>query len=232
LIFLIKVLMMNNYEEIKKLLQASRTLLGENKNGDLTQIKNKYGILNENRFIFEDEDEDVQTNNSLNRVDIMKDIKKKIKDETEDQYETADSENEDNDRKTEKKKTYRVSGGLITLHSKDSKNTQLTTEDKKAFQESMDEFVNEVAELVDFNKLNLYENNVEWSGKITELDVDFFFSIAESDGVYINGTMIKLDSSFLEIVGKLQAYYEKFKTKWSKVIAVRKKTPEKPENEK
>jgi hypothetical protein len=44
--------------------------------------------------------------------------------------------------------------------------------------------------------------------------------------------MIKLDSSFLEIVGKLQAYYEKFKTKWSKVIAVRKKTPEKPENEK
>ena len=223
--------MMNNYEEIKKLLSASRSLLGENKTGDLTQIKKRYGILNENRFVFEDED-DFQTDNSLKRTDIMKDIKKKIDSETEDEYETADSDGEKEVKKTEKKKTYRVSGGLITLHSTDSKNTQLTTEDKKAFQESMDEFVNEVAELVDFNKLNLYENNVEWSGKITELDVDFFFSIAESDGVYINGTMIKLDSSFLEIVGKLQAYYEKFKTKWSKVIAVRKKTPEKPENEK
>jgi hypothetical protein len=39
--------------------------------------------------------------------------------------------------------------------------------------------------------------------------------------------MIRLDSNFLEIVNKLQAYYEKFKTKWSKVIAIRKKTPEK-----
>lgn len=223
---------MNNYEEIKKLLQASRSLLGEGKTNDLDQIKKSYGMLNENRFIFEDE-EDTEVDNSLKRVNIMKDIKAKIKADVEDdEYETADTEDKDDERKTEKKKTYRVSGGLITLHSKDAKNTQLTTEDKKAFQESMDEFVNEVAELVDFNKLNLYENNVEWSGKITELDVDFFFSIAESDGVYINGTMIKLDSSFLEIVGKLQAYYEKFKTKWSKVIAIRKKTPETPSNEK
>lgn len=223
---------MNNYDEIKKLLQASRSLLGESKSNNLDQIKESYGMLNENRFIFEDENED-EVDSSLKRVNIMKDIKRKIKDDVEDdEYETADVEGKEDERKTEKKKTYRVSGGLITIHSKDMKSTQLTTEDKKAFQESMDEFVNEVAELVDFNKLNLYENNVEWSGKITELDVDFFFSIAESDGVYINGTMIKLDSSFLEIVGKLQAYYEKFKTKWSKVIAIRKKTPETPSNEK
>lgn len=217
--------MMNNYDEIKKLLQASRSLLGENKSNDINQIKKSYGMLNENRFIFEDE-EDVEMDNSLKRINVMKDIESKIKNDVGDDYETAETKDDEDERKVEKKKTYRVSGGLITIHAKDSKNTQLTTEDKKAFQESMDEFVNEVAELVDFNKLNLYENNVEWSGKITELDVDFFFSIAESDGVYINGTMIKLDSSFLEIVGKLQAYYEKFKTKWSKVIAVRKKTKE------
>jgi hypothetical protein len=211
---------MNNYEEIKKLLQASRNLLGENKNVDVENIKKNYGIISERFNIFEDDE------NELSRVNIMKDISKNIKNET-GEYETADTDEKDKaGMKTEKKKTYRISGGLITIHAKDSKDLQLTTEDKKAFQESMDEFVNEVAELVDFNKLNLYENNAEWSGKINELDIDFFFSIAETDGVYINGTMIRLDSNFLEIVNKLQSYYEKFKTKWSKVIAVRKKTPE------
>ena len=35
----------------------------------------------------------------------------------------------------------------------------------------MDEFISEVAEIVDFNKLNVYPNNVEWSGKIAEMDL-------------------------------------------------------------
>jgi len=213
---------MSNYEEIKNLLKASRNLLGENKNVDIENIKKNYGIISERSNIIEVEE------NELSRVNVMKDIAKNIENETS-EYETADTDEDEKGKsgtKTEKKKSYRISGGLLTIHAKDSKDLQLTTEDKKAFQESMDEFVNEVAELVDFNKLNLYENNVEWSGKINELDIDFFFSIAETDGVYINGTMIRLDANFLEIVSKLQAYYEKFKTKWSKVIAVRKKTPE------
>ena len=81
-------------------------------------------------------------------------------------------------------------------------------------------------EIVDFNKLNLYSNNVEWSGKITELDVEFYYSIGETNGVYINGTMTKIDDDYLEFLNKLRQYYEKFKSKWSKVIASRKKTPE------
>ena len=141
------------------------------------------------------------------------------------EYETAEDKNKE-ESKTEKKKAYRISGGILVLHGKDSTDIQLTSDDKKAFQESMDEFVAEVAEIVDFNKLNVYENNVEWSGKITELDLEFFFSIGETKGVYINGTMIKLDDEFLEFVSKLQIYYEKFKSKWSKVIASRKKTSE------
>ena len=112
------------------------------------------------------------------------------------------------------------------LHGTDKTDVQLTTDDKKAFQETMDEFVVEVSELVDFNKLNLYENNVEWSGKITELDVEFFYSIGENNGIYVNGTMTKIDDDYLGFLVKLRKYYEKFKSKWSKVIAVRKKTPE------
>ena len=101
---------------------------------------------------------------------------------------------------------------------------ELTTDEKIAFQETMDEFVNEVSDLVDFNKLNLYPNNVEWSGKIIDFDIEFLFSIGEESGIYINGDMIKTDDDFLTMITKLKSFYEKFKSKWSKVLASRKKT--------
>jgi len=201
---------MSNYDEIKNLLKASRNLIGGQKlNADYNQIKKTYGIISEQM-----EDEVAE------KINPLKDSEKEI------EYETADSD-EEKVNKSEKKKSYRISGGIIVLHGDSPTDVQLTTDEKIAFQETMDEFVNEVAEIVDFNKLNVYKNNVEWSGKITEMDVDFFFSIGESKGVYINGTMIKLDDDFMEFITKLQTFYEKFKTKWSKVVASKKQTPEK-----
>ena len=88
----------------------------------------------------------------------------------------------------------------------------------------MDEFVNEVSDMVDFNKLNIYPDNVEWSGKIIDYDLDFFFSIGENNGIYINGDMIKADDNFLEQITKLKSFYNKFKSKWSKIIGNRKLT--------
>jgi hypothetical protein len=193
---------MSRYEEIKSLLEASRKALNTQiSETETKQIKNNYRLISE-------------------QEEMVKDV-----DVTEKEYETADSdEKEEEPNKSEKKKGYRISGGIMVIHSKDTKDLQLTTEDKKAFQETMDEFVVEVSELVDFNKLNLYENNVEWSGKITELDVEFFYTIGEKNGVYINGTMTKIDEEYLGFLVDLKKYYEKFKTKWSKIIASRKKT--------
>ena len=88
----------------------------------------------------------------------------------------------------------------------------------------MNEFISEVSDMVDFNKLNVYSNNVEWSGKLIEYDIEFFFSIGEENGVYINGEMLKTDGEFLELLNKLKTYYEKFKSKWAKILSSRKKT--------
>jgi hypothetical protein len=213
---------MNNYEEIKNLLEASRNLLGGSKMiEEQKSIKKRYGLITEQG---EGDSETMDApDNTIDRANPMKDIESKIK------YDTAeDNDDEDNtdEIKSDKKKGYRISGGILYIHGKDNKDLQLTTDDKIAFQESMDEFVSEVAEIVDFNKLNLYPNNVEWSGKITEYDIEFFFSIGESNGVYVNGDMMKVDEEFLTMMNKLQTYYEKFKSKWSKVIASRKKTKE------
>jgi len=117
-----------------------------------------------------------------------------------------------------------VSGGLITLHGNTKQELELSTDEKISFQETMDEFVNEVSDLSDFGTLNLYPNNVDWSGKVIDYDVEFYFSIGEDNGVYINGDMIKLDDGLVELINKLTSFYDKFKAKWAKVLSQRKKT--------
>jgi hypothetical protein len=208
---------MSNYEELKQLLSASRKLIGGDKlNEDYDRIRKTYGLLTEQ-----------PVKDSGAGINIMKDIDDKIKDDTE--YETAEKPEEDEDYdeiKSDKKKAYRISGGVLVIHSKNTSDLQLTTDDKLAFQETMDEFKQGVTEMADFNKLNLYPTNVEWSGKIAELDIEFFFSISETNGVYINGTMIKLDEEFTEMSTKLKSFYEKFKSKWSKIVSIRKETSE------
>lgn len=163
-------------------------------------------------------------------TNLAKSIENKIEDD-EVQY---DDETQDVDAekvKKDKSKTYRISGGLLTLHGKDKKDLELTTEEKTAFQETMDEFVEEVSDLSDFGVLNMYPSEVQWSGKVIDFDLEFFYSIGENNGVYINGDMIKLDDKLTELVNKLTSFYEKFKSKWAKVISTRKKTSTKTEDE-
>ena len=158
------------------------------------------------------------------QINVAKDLESRIKQDNE--YETAQSEVDADETPSPKDKTqkYRISGGIMALHGKDRSELDITTDEKVAFQETMDEFVEEVSDLVDFNELNVYPNNVEWSGKIIDYDLDFTFSIGESNGVYIDGDMIKVDEDFTEFINKLRQYYEKFKSKWARVIASRKQT--------
>lgn len=189
--------MNNSHDEIKQLLKASRTLLSNDKlNEDINTIRKQYSLLTED--------------DTTSKLDLTKSVEDKIDDDTK----TSD----------DKSQTYRISGGLLSLHGKNQTDLELTTDEKLAFQETMDDFVGEVADLVDFNKLNIYPNNVEWSGKIIDADIEFFFSIGEENGVYINGDMIKTDDEFLEMINKLKTFYEKFKSKWAAILADRKKT--------
>ena len=163
-------------------------------------------------------------------TNLAKSIENKIQDDKT-EYDEADQEIDTETVKKDKSKTYRISGGLLTLHGKEKQDLELTTEEKTAFQETMDEFVDEVSDLSDFGVLNMYPNDVQWSGKVIDFDLEFFYSIGENNGVYINGDMNKLDEKLTELVNKLTSFYEKFKSKWAKVISTRKKTSTKKEEE-
>ncbi len=192
---------MNQYDEIKNLLKKSSMLFNNEKflKEEKNSIKSKYGLLLE-----------VDESDPTKKINPAQSVEKDI--------ENAEKPTED------KQQSYRISGGLITLHGKDKQDLELTTDEKTAFQETMDEFMQEVSDLVDFDRLNVYENNVEWSGKIIDFDLSFYLTIGENNGIYLNGDMIKTDENFTELVTKLKSYYEKFKSKWAKILASRKKT--------
>jgi hypothetical protein len=164
------------------------------------------------------------------QINVAKDVETRLQQDQE--YETADNGVETGNEISsprDKQQKYRISGGILALHGKDRNELDITTDEKLAFQETMDEFLDEVSGLVDFNTLNVYPINVEWSGKLIDEDIDFIFTIGEDSGVYINGQMIKLDEDFIETINKLQQYYQKFKSKWGRVLSNRKKTSESPE---
>ena len=193
---------MNQYDEMKNLLKASREMLGKSDLRESRESLVRAGLINEQ--------EEVVTDLTDEPVNIDVDSEEEIDIET-----TPDED---------KSQSYRVSGGIVTLHGKDKQELELSSEEKISFQETMDDFVENVSDLSDFGTLHIYPNNVEWSGKVIDFDLEFFYSIGENNGVYVNGDMIKLDESLVELINKLTSYYEQFKSKWAKVLASRKKT--------
>ena len=104
--------MSNQYDELKNLLNVSRNMLGKN---DLTESRK---VLTKNGLISEQEIEDDGATN--------------IEVDSEQEIEVQTTPDED------KSKSYRVSGGLITLHGNTKQELELSTDEKISFQETMD----------------------------------------------------------------------------------------------
>jgi hypothetical protein len=208
---------MNKHDEIKNLLEASRKMLSFHNRilrEDIKTIKKKYGIFEEETM------KNIDTGSEITkRINVPSSVETDIEFDTE-------SEN-----KKDKQQAYRISGGVLTMHGKEQKDLQITSLEKQSFQETMDEFVSEVSDMVDFNSLNVYKDSVEWSGRLIEFDMDFMYRIGETNGVYVDSEMVKVDQEFDMMIDKLRTFYEKFKSKWAKIIASRKKTDSKQEND-
>ena len=181
-------------------------------------------LLKKSRMLLEQDTQDNVAASIEQRIDQDQDYETAVRDR-----EPGDDIEDGKQSPKDKTQKYRISGGILALHGKDKNDLDITTDEKVAFQETMDEFVEEVSDLVDFETLNVYPNNVDWAGKVIDQDIEFTFTIGEDSGIYINGDMVKVDEDFLEMINKLQQFYQKFKSKWGKVLASRKKTKESPE---
>jgi len=203
---------MNKHDEIKKLLKASQNMLSNSSTiYETNEIRQKYNLILEQGVV-------PTSGDITKKIDVASAIEDDI-DSDEEKYEEETKKSS-----RDKRQAYRISGGILVLHGKKQSELEVTTDEKVAFQETMNEFVGEVSDLAEFNQLNVYPNLVEWSGKLIEFDIDFIFTLGEENGIYIKGEMINTDDEFLEMIQKLKTYYEKFKSKWAKVLGNRKLT--------
>lgn len=164
--------------------------------------------------------------NTINEYDQIKTLLKRSRAliEQVDSRQSIDDTSSEETKPEEKREEFTVSGGKIVVHGYEVEEMKVTDEEKQNFQETMDEFVEQVSDLVDYNALHLYPDNIEWSGKLVKFDLEFFYTLGENNGVYLNGQMIKIDDDFLEMISKLRNYYKVFSSKWAKLVAARKKT--------
>ena len=117
---------MNKHDEIKNLLKVSRNLISQNDKNlmeDIKKIKKRYGIITEDVKFKEESTGD----DNIDRVNVPSSV------ETEIDF--------DEEPKDDKQQSYRISGGILTMHGKNQKELQITTLDKQSFQDTMDEFV-------------------------------------------------------------------------------------------
>jgi hypothetical protein len=213
--------MNNKHDEIKNLIKASRNMLSNsNTINEINEIKNKYNLISEqvdlNRF----------DNNSFKRIDVGNSIESSMSRGSDSQIPKRGSvDDSPKSSKRDKTTTYRISGGILKISGKTTKELQLTEDEKITFQETMDEFIDEVANLVDFDELHIYQNDVTWSGKLNDFDLLFNFRIGEENGVYVKvDNLSKLSNEIIEVMEKLKKYYNKFKSKWAEILGNRKKT--------
>ncbi len=93
--------------------------------------------------------------------------------------------------------------------------------DGDTLKEEEKKFRSIISPRVEFNKLVIYPDasNVEWSGKFTDTNVEWVYSLDDSTGVYISGDLVRLNDSMMAILKLLVGYYTTWSTEWANKVA-------------
>jgi len=119
----------------------------------------------------------------------------------------------ESERRTINKKSKLLKEADESKEDKDLEATELSEEEKK--------FRDTVSPRVKFNRFRLYPKaqNVEFSGQFTDNNVEWFYSLDDTRGVYITADLLQLNDQTLKQIQKLVAYYETWANEWATKIA-------------
>lgn len=110
---------------------------------------------------------------------------------------------------------------LIKEQSEVKDDIDLGEEDPAGLQEEEKKFMDTVTPRVKFNRFKLYPKaqNVEFSGIFTSSNLEWFYSLDDTNGVYITADLLQLNQTTLEQIQKLVAYYDAWSNEWAIKIA-------------
>jgi hypothetical protein len=113
----------------------------------------------------------------------------------------------------------------IEIHSEDPEDLQLSDEEKNKVSQLIDDFRSEVSELVEFDKLDVYEDSAKLSGSITDISLGFTLSTGNDTGLYLsNASMLKIDDNSLGMINKLKGFEVKFANSINDLLVNRRTT--------
>ena len=83
--------------------------------------------------------------------------------------------------------------------------------------EEENKFKDTISKLVKFEKIKVYQQNVEWSGELIREKVRWVYSLSENNACYIsieNEDMLQLTNEVIETFKKLKGYYDVWADEW------------------
>ena len=105
---------------------------------------------------------------------------------------------------------------LINENKSLIKEEEIQTIDPDEQREEESKFKDVVSKLVKFNPIKVHKENVEWSGHLIREKIDWYFSLDDTIGCYIDTTdLIQLRDETLETLKKLRGYYDVWSDEWS-----------------
>lgn len=93
--------------------------------------------------------------------------------------------------------------------------------DRAEMKEEEDKFRQTVHPRCEFYKFKIYPSsqNAEFSGKFTDSQIEWFYSLDDTRGVYITTDMLQLRDDTLETIKKLVGYYKTWSDEWANRVA-------------
>lgn len=111
----------------------------------------------------------------------------------------------------------------VKILSSDEMDLKLSDEEKTSLSGMIDNFKSQVSNLVEFEPgFTISTEQVRLDGVLTDFDLDFVLIAGEEHGLYINADMLKVDTQVIDILTKLEKYFNTFLEPMNEFINKRK----------
>lgn len=116
-----------------------------------------------------------------------------------------------------------INGVDVKILSSDEMDLKFSEEEKVSLSSIIDNFKQQVSNLVDFEPgFTISTEQIRLDGVLTDFDIDFVLIAGEEHGLYLNADMLKIETPVIDLINKLEKYYDSFVGPMNELINKRK----------
>lgn len=114
-----------------------------------------------------------------------------------------------------------IDGAVVQVSGIDATELEFTENEKEAFRSSMQGFINNITDLVEFKILNISSSNIEWVGELTQENIEWVYSLDDQSGCYISANMLQLTDETVGLITKIKQNYKEWASTWGRILSDR-----------